>query len=283
VSEETQGAVEAAPLTSLSSLFAARDRGEEIPRPAVAAPEPEPAAAEPEAVEAVETAAAEPPPAEKPERERGPDGKFAKGDPNVALRQARERAKALEAELAALKAPKPEVVAAPAETPKPARQPVTLPPMPDLLIDGPEKVQAWLDQRDLLREHVRYEEEAREKHGNDKVEAALARMESAMQAGQTWEYQRVMKARNPYAELMKWDAEQAVRAEIGTDPDAYRERLKAEILAEIGELQPQAQQPVARALPVNMPGNFANMKSASAPSGKAWAGPTPLKDIVGRF
>jgi hypothetical protein len=46
-------------------------------------------------------------------------------------------------------------------------------------------------------------------------------------------YFRVMNAQSPGEELVSWYKEQRLREEVGDDPAAYREKLRAEILAEL--------------------------------------------------
>lgn len=60
------------------------------------------------------------------------------------------------------------------------------------------------------------------------------------------------------------------------DPAAERERLKAEILAELkSSEQPQTPAPV-------MPSNLAGARNVGTRAGPAWSGPTPLNDIFKR-
>jgi hypothetical protein len=47
-------------------------------------------------------------------------------------------------------------------------------------------------------------------------------------------YFRVMNAPSPGEELVEWFREERVRREVGNDPVAYRERLREELLAEMG-------------------------------------------------
>lgn len=66
-------------------------------------------------------------------------------------------------------------------------------------------------------------------------------------------------------------------AEIGTDPDAYRKKLRAEIEAEIrgqGAPSPQSQQPAAPGIPQSLAG----ARSAGA-RGTTFTGPTPMDTI----
>lgn len=68
---------------------------------------------------------------------------------------------------------------------------------------------------------------AREKFGDAAVDAAT---KAAIEAG----YNTVFVQRpDAYKELMEWHQGQQVRAQIGGDPAAYREQLKAEIRAQL--------------------------------------------------
>lgn len=60
------------------------------------------------------------------------------------------------------------------------------------------------------------------------------------------------------------------------DPAAERERIKAELLAEMQQGQPQA-----RPVPV-LPSNLAGARNVGARSGPAWSGPSPIEDIFNR-
>lgn len=67
-------------------------------------------------------------------------------------------------------------------------------------------------------------------------------------------------------------------AEIGDDPTAYRERLRQELLAEIG----QTAQPQAMTQRPNIPQPASGQRSAAPRGAPAFAGPTPLGDILKR-
>lgn len=76
-----------------------------------------------------------------------------------------------------------------------------------------------------------------EKHGEDAVSAAGQAMLELAKSGDpavAAEYQRIMSARHPYGELVSWHARHKAMQEIGNDPNAYRERLRQELLAEMG-------------------------------------------------
>jgi hypothetical protein len=121
---------------------------------------------------------------------------------------------------------------------------------------------------------------AAEKHGEEAVTEAYqwlaskkAQDPNAFQA----DYQRIMSAPHPYGELVKVYKQSQVLNEIGSDPASYKERLKAEILAELQNgSQPSA--PGSRPVPSAMPSNFADARTA-APRQPAWTGPPSLQDI----
>lgn len=88
--------------------------------------------------------------------------------------------------------------------------------------------------------------------------------------------QDMLASDHPVGVAMEWHNRRRVLSEVGTDPAAYREKLKAEILAELQ----QTQQP-ATAAPV-MPSNLAGARNVGVRSGPAWSGPKPLADIFKR-
>jgi hypothetical protein len=96
----------------------------------------------------------------------------------------------------------------------------------------------------------------------------------------------LLKQRHPY----EWMYQQATRmqalASIGDDPVAYREKMRAELLAELqGQQQTQTaetvQQPTQAAAPV-LPKSLATSRSAGPRSAATWTGPTALNDILKR-
>lgn len=124
-------------------------------------------------------------------------------------------------------------------------------------------------------------------YGKDNVDAAYGEMERRMAGGDSGalgEYQRIMRSPHPWGELVAWHQEQQLRQEIGSDPAKYREKLKAEILA---ELQQQHEQPQAhqngggQSAPV-MPSNLAGARNVGTRAGPQWAGPRKLEDIFNR-
>ena len=120
---------------------------------------------------------------------------------------------------------------------------------------------------------------AAEKHGEDTVTQAyqwLAARKAENPTAFNADYQRIMSAPHPYGELVKVYKQSQVLSEIGDDPSSYKERIKAEILAELqnGNQSTAPGRPVSSA----MPSNFADARTA-APRQPAWTGPPSLNDI----
>ncbi len=118
---------------------------------------------------------------------------------------------------------------------------------------------------------------ASEKHGEEAVNEAYQAL-AAMRGAPEFQsvYDQVMSSPHPYGALVAWHGKQKVMSEIGSDPAAYREKVKAELLAEMNG----GQQPTAPAAPpVAMPSNFATARNVGSRAGPAWAGQKPIADI----
>ncbi len=116
-------------------------------------------------------------------------------------------------------------------------------------------------------------------HGVEKVKAFETYIQQAMDRNDP-EMQllsaQMRASSDPMATGLKWFEQRTF------DPAAERERLKAEILAEIQKEQPeqpaqQQQRPAAV-----MPTNLAGARNVGSRTGPAWAGPTALNDIFNR-
>jgi hypothetical protein len=216
--------------------------------------------------------------------------------PQGALHQAREKvrevAQAKDTEIAELKGQIAQLTAMfqqQPRTPPPAPQPPA--PPPDRFSE-PEAYDEWLkgqivkpiedrmaSQNDFMSRRL-----AEMEHKPETVNAALMAMKAAYDSGEAHaEYQRIMASQHPYGELVTWHKNRTALTEIGNDPDAYRERVKAEIMA---ELQNGGQPPAPAgnpppAQPV-MPSNLASARNVGTRSGPTWGGPTALKDIFKR-
>lgn len=138
-----------------------------------------------------------------------------------------------------------------------------------------QEIQAQKEQVSLLL--------AEEKHGTEAVQAAYAAFAALRQSdpqGSEADYQSIMRSRHPFNAIVDWHKKRQVADEIGNDPAAYREKLKAELLAEM-QAKPADAAPATPSTPV-MPSNLAGQRNVGARSGPAWSGPTPLNDIFDR-
>ena len=116
---------------------------------------------------------------------------------------------------------------------------------------------------------------ARDQYGDDVVESALA---AAQQAGTARQF---LGEKHPWGAMVKWHQRQQKMAEIGDDPDAWRERererLRQEIMAEqAGQVASDVN--AARMAKAPSLAGTPNLGTRQAP---AWAGPSSLKDILG--
>lgn len=121
---------------------------------------------------------------------------------------------------------------------------------------------------------------AEEKHGAETVSAAFQALRAELQSNPAAQaqYQAIMQSAHPYGALVDWHKKRAAAAEIGDDPAAYREKLKAEILAEM-----QGTPPANASAPTPvMPSNLAGARNVGTRSGPAWSGPQSLNDIFDR-
>lgn len=125
-----------------------------------------------------------------------------------------------------------------------------------------------------------------DKHGEEAVNSAYTELANRMRTDPSvrFDYQRIMSSPHPFGTLVQWHKQQSAISEIGTDPQAFREKLRAEILAEIqqgqGAGQPQPQ-PTAAQPPV-MPTSFAGTRSAGPRTAPGWSGPKPLSELMPR-
>jgi hypothetical protein len=150
-----------------------------------------------------------------------------------------------------------------AERQQPAPQPQEAQPEVDPLTGLLTEPGSWFKQQltpyeqqmSELREQVQ-EMRAASEFGAETVNTSKQWIEglfASNRAEATAIHQRIMAAPNPYAELVKEHKRQSTLSEIGDDPVAYRERLRAEIQTEMngGNVAPQPGQP--RPAPTTLP------------------------------
>ena len=138
-------------------------------------------------------------------------------------------------------------------------------------ISAASQAEARADFQMLNREAHRSERRARKAHGDDAVEKALAAAEKAGIAHQ------FIRAEDPYDEMVKWHSDY----QIASDPASHRERLRAEILAEMG-ITPQNGQHPAQRQRAPVPKSLATTTSAQPRNDRGqYTGSRPLSDILG--
>lgn len=146
----------------------------------------------------------------------------------------------------------------------------------------PPEVRAQVDAFDQ-RAHVS-EMLARNKYGDESVDKHHAAFAEAVQENPSLQAE-LLRQQNPWEFVYQQGARALALKEIGTDPSAYRERVKEEIrqqmLAEQGQaqLQPFQAQPNAAAA---LPPSLASARSTASRSTPAFTGPTPLDSILKR-
>lgn len=114
------------------------------------------------------------------------------------------------------------------------------------------------------------EAKARARYGDADVDAAFAAAEKA------GEIENFVGKPDAWGQLVKWHKRETVLSEVGDDPDAYRQRIRAEVEAELK----------AKAVAANVAGagkapslaKSPNLGSRSAPE---WSGPPSLDEILG--
>ena len=121
------------------------------------------------------------------------------------------------------------------------------------------------------------------KYGDDKVQEAEQAFISAMQSRtlDPADYQRVVNSPNRYAAAAEWHKRQQAQAEIGDDPAAFRERVKAELRKELEAELNGGQQAQNQRTQVT-PSNLAGARNVGARTGPAWSGPASIADIFAR-
>lgn len=163
-------------------------------------------------------------------------------------------------------------------------QPEPTPPQPHDIFDNPGAVVMDTVQPHLRQLSTALHHNARlVAEGLHKPEAVQEAEQAFLRAHQTGQIdpadaQRVLGSPNIYDAAVRWYRKNQILAEIGDDPNAYREKLRAEILAETQQQPPPAP---AQQAPV-LPGNFAAARNVGTRTGPAWAGPQPVGDIFAR-
>jgi hypothetical protein len=234
--------------------------------------------------EEVAPAAQEPAAEEKPERPRGPDGKFAPKEkaedapvaqpeptpqaepaqeqpmvPLAALHETRDKVRDLEARLAAMQ-------------PKQQQPQPTIGPAPDMFED-PDAYQSWQQQQIVNATLNLSEEITREKYGDELVDAAKVWATEQFQTRPGFA-QEVLSQRNPYGYAVKQYQKHQSLSQLGDDP--------TEIQAYLAWKQAQQAQPAAPAAtppPQRPPQSIASAPSAGGLQSQA-VGPGVAFDSI---
>lgn len=124
---------------------------------------------------------------------------------------------------------------------------------------------------------------AEQAYGKDAIKAAYDALSERLATSPDGRaiYQQIMSSGDPWDSLAQWHKRETFMAEAGADPDAYRAKLKAEVLAEMQQGNGQQQPAQQRPAPV-MPSNLAGARNVGNRSGPVWSGPKTLNDIFNR-
>lgn len=167
--------------------------------------------------------------------------------------------------------------------PKPVEPPK---PAPDFWSSPDEYLQHQLSpvEQRIRDMNERYSERlATKEHGAETVQSAKSWIE---QQAATPEGQRIiqelMQSDDPFDDLVKHYKQNSVISEIGLDPEAYKAKLREEIMAEIAAQQSQPAPAAAPPAAAPLPTAFAKGPSAGPRGGPEYGGPRPLADIMKR-
>ena len=139
----------------------------------------------------------------------------------------------------------------------------------------PEGSQFFQQQMAQMQAHFSAElseTKARAKFGDDHIDEAI---QAATQAGVVDQFKGQPDA---WGKLGAWHKQQKVVSEIGDDPAAYKEKLRAELLQEIKSELAAEQVKTAAGQPAPSLANVQGTGNAARPK---WGGPKPLDDILG--
>ncbi|WP_155623748.1 hypothetical protein [Burkholderia territorii] len=147
----------------------------------------------------------------------------------------------------------------------------------------PQQPVAMTYEHALLNERMNMSEMmVRQQHGDADVDKALEVFQKAVQENPALGAQ-LAQQRHPWQFMLDQAKRIEAMQEIGTDPAAYRQKLRDEILAELQQQgaapAAQAAAPAAPAAPV-IPRSLATARSSAPRSAPVWTGPTSLNDIL---
>jgi hypothetical protein len=162
---------------------------------------------------------------------------------------------------------------------KQSQQPQRPPPQVPDVLDSPQEYARFMQsQSQQLAQNVKLdisEEMARTTHGDDVVDAAFQSLQAAKDAA-AW--QKIVQARHPWNELVKWHKQQQVFSEVGDDPTGWMEKQREAIRAEV-EAELAAKQ-IRDAAGQRAP-SLANATGKGGNQSAKWDGPVDLDDLLG--
>lgn len=254
MSDTETGAGDFAPIP-LADIFSRDEPAREEPTGGQPAPEPEPQAP---------TETGDPPPAAPPAAEPDPPHV-----PIAALKDERAKRQQIEAELTAMKARLAEIEKATPQQPRPEPQ-----PLPDPVKD-PAGYRAAIAE-EVLNERFNMSEMMARRDYPD-LDEKLATFQAAAEADPALAH-KLRSQPHPWDWMYQEAKRIQARNEIGDDPVAFRERVRAELMAEL-----QGKPPAAAPVPPDatpLPTSLAAARSVGARTVKESTGPTPLNEIV---
>lgn len=166
-------------------------------------------------------------------------------------------------------------------------KPTEPPKPPPALWDDPDgylqhQLTPVQQQMQEMRE-VLQETQAISTHGAAKVQAAKQAAEALFNTPQGAALGReLMAGGNPFDNLVKWHERQTMNAEIGGDLEAYKAKLRQQIMDEIASQQQPQPAPIPQPAPApNLPTAFAKTPAGGPRGGAEYGGPRPLSEIMG--
>jgi hypothetical protein len=117
---------------------------------------------------------------------------------------------------------------------------------------------------------------ARQEHGEEVLAATNAWL---MDPANQQALQQAKQSNDPWGDGVKAYKRSQAMAEIGEDPQAYRERVKAEIREQLEAEMSAQSQPSTPAQ--SRPSNFSAARNAGKRSGPTWSGPASLDNLLG--
>jgi hypothetical protein len=132
-----------------------------------------------------------------------------------------------------------------------------------------------MEQR-MLHQNLNFSERmARKEYGAELVDKAFEKFQELAKSNPTL-HQQVMSSADPWDAVVQEYKKAALLEEVGTDPNAYREKVRAELLAELNQTNGSttAQQQA-------IPKSLAGARSAATRSAPTFTGPTPFDAILG--